>query len=225
VQTDFVAAVSHEFRSPLTSLGHVAELLVHDRLPDDGDRRRSYGVLLRDSNRLRDLVEGLLDFQRFENGAAFRLAPEDLADIVHTTVAEFRERIAGDVYRVEVTAPSGQLMVHADRAALSRALWNLLDNAVKYSPDCRTVWVDVVTTSGWASVAVRDRGIGIPADEHRLVFGRFARGAESTSRRIRGTGIGLATVDQIARGHRGEVRLTSAPGSGSTFTLVLPTQA
>ncbi len=107
---------------------------------------------------------------------------------------------------------------------MSRALWNLLDNAVKYSPESRAVHVELTREAGRASITVRDHGIGIPADEQRTIFDRFVRGTESKSRRIHGTGIGLAMVRQIVRAHGGEVDLVSEPGRGSSFTIRLPVE-
>jgi signal transduction histidine kinase len=226
LQSDFVAAVSHEFRSPLTSLSHVANLLADDRIGSDELRRRSYDVLVRESDRLRRLVEGLLDFGRFEAGAAsLRMERIDVAALVRTTVSDFRERARADGYAIELDAPGDAIYAPADHDALSRALWNLLDNAVKYSPDCKTVWVDMRCDDGRIAIAVRDQGLGIPANEQREIFDRFVRGAESTHRRVRGTGIGLALVRDIVRAHGGEIQLTSEPGRGSRFTMVLRTAA
>ncbi len=222
LQSEFVAAVSHEFRSPLTSLAHIAELLATDRLASDDRRRKSYDVLQRDTDRLKRLVEGLLDFGRFDAGAAaLRLEQLDVAALVRTTVADFQERVAADGYSIELTGADQTMPGSADREAISRALWNLLDNAVKYSPECRTVWVALDRRDEALSIVVRDQGLGIPIHEQREIFDRFVRGAESTARRIKGTGIGLAMVRQIVRAHGGEIRVASEPGKGSTFTLAL----
>jgi signal transduction histidine kinase len=224
LQSDFVAAVSHEFRSPLTSMSHIAEMLAHDRFPDDAVRGKAFDVLVRDTDRLRRLVEGLLDFGRFEAGAAaLRLEAVDVAALVRATVADFQERVAQDGYRIELTGASDAVTARADREALSRALWNLLDNAVKYSPECRTVWVEMSRQSDQLSIGVQDQGIGIPIAEQREIFDRFVRGGDSKTRRISGTGIGLAMVREIVRAHGGEILLTSEPGRGSRFTVVLRT--
>jgi signal transduction histidine kinase len=224
LQSDFVAAVSHEFRSPLTSMSHIAEMLAHDRFPDDAVRRKAFDVLVRDTDRLRRLVDGLLDFGRFEAGAAaLRLETVDVAALLRTTVADFQERVAPDGYRIELTGASDAVTAHADREALTRALWNLLDNAVKYSPECRTVWVEMSRQSDQLSIGVQDQGIGIPIAEQREIFDRFVRGGDSKARRISGTGIGLAMVREIVRAHGGEILLTSEPGRGSRFTVVLRT--
>jgi signal transduction histidine kinase len=224
LQSDFVAAVSHEFRSPLTSMSHIAEMLAHDRFPDDAVRRKAFGVLVRDTDRLRGLVEGLLDFGRFEAGAAaLQLEAVDVAGLLRTTVADFQERVAQDGYRIELRGASDAVTARIDREALARALWNLLDNAVKYSPECRTVWVEMSRESDQVSIGVQDQGIGIPIAEQREIFERFVRGGDSKARRISGTGIGLAMVREIVRAHGGEIVLTSEPGRGSRFTVVLRT--
>jgi signal transduction histidine kinase len=224
LQSDFVAAVSHEFRSPLTSMSHIAEMLAHDRFPNDELRRRSFDVLVRDTDRLRRLVEGLLDFGRFEAGAAaLRLETVDVAALLRATVADFQERVAQDGFQIELTGASDAVNARADREALSRAIWNLLDNAVKYSPECRTVWVEMSRQSDQLSIGVQDQGIGIPIAEQSEIFDRFVRGGDSKARRISGTGIGLAMVREIVRAHGGEILLTSEPGRGSRFTVVLRT--
>jgi two-component system sensor histidine kinase SenX3 len=111
--------------------------------------------------------------------------------------------------------------VQADREALRCALWNLLENAVKYSPGGETVHIDVTRDGRFVEIAVRDEGIGIPRDEQRRIFDRFTRGAEARERHIGGTGIGLATAREIVRAHGGEIIVVSEPGRGSTFTIRL----
>lgn len=222
LQSDFVAAVSHEFRSPLSSLAQISEMLLGDRFPPGDLRHKSYQVLARETERLRRLVEGLLDFGRFEAGAAsYRFETIEAGVFLRAIVTEFQERVAPQGYAIELTAPLGEIQVRADREALARAIWNLLDNAVKYSPDCHIVWVEMEHDAHSVSIAVRDRGLGIPTHEQREIFSKFVRGADSKGLRIKGTGIGLAMVRHIVRAHGGEILLSSEPGQGSRFTMVL----
>ena len=224
LQSDFVSAVSHEFRSPLASLCQIAEMLVSDRFVSEDLRRQSYGVLAREADRLRQLVEGLLDFGRFgAGGAVYNFEPLDIGSFLETLVADFAARAAATGHEITLSLPSVKTYVRGDRDALSRAIWNLLDNAVKYSPDCDTVWLDVEQDQDRVSVIVRDHGLGIPVDEQRAIFERFVRGADSKARRIKGTGVGLAMVQRITEAHGGEIRLTSQPGQGSRFTMILKT--
>lgn len=105
---------------------------------------------------------------------------------------------------------------------LSLALWNLLDNAMKYSPDCRTIWIDLSVDGSRASIAVRDRGIGIPRHDRQRIFRKFERGAQASESGVQGTGIGLAIVHHVVHAHGGEMLLESEVDRGSTFTMVIP---
>jgi signal transduction histidine kinase len=112
--------------------------------------------------------------------------------------------------------------VRADAASLTHALWNLLDNAVKYSTEPSVVRVGLERRNGHVQISVRDCGIGIPAHERPAVFDKFQRGAQARTLGIKGTGIGLTMVHEIVRAHHGRVEVESEPGRGSTFTIVLP---
>jgi len=223
LKSDFVGAVSHEFRTPLTALCQLAETFAQDRVADEAQRRQYYGLLLRETRRLRRLVEGLLDFGRMEGGVReYRFEPLDAAQLVRDTVADFQEEVARQGCQIELTADEVDLRLRGDEEALRRALWNLLDNAVKYSPGCFTVWVDLSRQGSDLLLRVRDHGLGIADDERTHVFQKFVRGASSRAAGVKGTGIGLSMVDHIVRGHRGKVTVESGPGPGSTFTVVLP---
>jgi signal transduction histidine kinase len=113
-------------------------------------------------------------------------------------------------------------MIQADEEALGRALWNLLDNAVKYSPDCRTIRVRGEAAGNDLLISVQDRGLGIPKEEHSKIFAKFVRGSARIGNSVKGTGLGLSLVDEIVRAHRGRVTLDSKLGEGSTFTIMLP---
>jgi signal transduction histidine kinase len=227
LQSDFVAAVSHEFRTPLTSLRQLTEILVDSRIADEARRHTYYEALQRQTARLHRLVESLLDFGRMEAGTApYRRDPIELASLVVETVAEFQAEVADRGYQIDLDLGLADgVEVCGDRDALKNALRNLLDNAVKYSPDCRTVWVDVTRRADRFSIAVRDRGLGIPRQEQKEVFRKFVRGAEATRERIKGTGVGLAMVQHIVKAHGGKVTLDSEPARGSTFILELPMAA
>jgi signal transduction histidine kinase len=223
LQSEFVSSVSHEFRTPLSSLCLLSDLLASGRVASEADRNEYYGVLVRESRRLRRLVEGLLNFGRMEAGAMqYRFETIDPAELVRELSNDFQHEVEASGYRIEVTAGKDTPLVNADRTALGSALWNLLDNAVKYSPACRQVWVDVLQEGGRAAIRVRDCGLGIPVSEQRSIFEKFTRGEAARRGGIRGTGVGLAMVQSIMAAHGGEIRLESDPGRGSTFTLLLP---
>jgi two-component system phosphate regulon sensor histidine kinase PhoR len=225
LQSDFVAAVSHEFRTPLTAMCHLTELLEEGNTP--GDRLHLYYHSLgKESRRLRGMVESLLDFARMEAGRqVYRMEDIELAGLVKEVVAEFREQTSADGRRIVFEAPAGTHPAHADREAIGRAMWNLLDNAVKYSPDSSTVRVTVKAEGSDIAIAVEDQGPGISREEQQAIFRKFTRGAASRALNVKGTGIGLAMVDHIVKGHGGRVRLESEPGRGSLFTILIPGRA
>jgi signal transduction histidine kinase len=222
LQSEFVSAVSHEFRTPLTSLRQLSEMLVNDRIAGETSRHESYEVLLQASRRLQRLVESLLDFGRMES-ATFRytFAPMDPSGLVESIVAEFRPQAPAEC-EIVLTHSAALPSIRVDREAIGVAVWNLLDNAVKYSPGRPVVWVQTGAGDDGVSIAVRDEGLGIPRDEQERVFDRFVRGAAAQRSTIKGTGIGLSMARHIVRAHGGDIRLTSTPGKGSTFTIVLP---
>jgi signal transduction histidine kinase len=224
LQSEFVAAVSHEFRTPLTSLRQFTDLLADGRVSSEADREKYYAALQRGTRRLTRLVENLLDFGRMEAGFyRFVLEPVRARDLVERVTMEFADEVRQRGYQLDVRwtgAPDA--VIHADEAAIGRALWNLLDNAVKYSPECQTVWVEAATTDTSVVIRIRDRGIGIAVPEQRAIFVKFVRGSLPSGYTIKGTGLGLALVDQIVQAHRGKVTVDSRPGQGSTFTLELP---
>ena len=223
LQSDFVSAVSHEFRSPLTSLRGIAELLANDRLADEGRKRQGYVFLERETGRLQRLVEDLLDFGRMESGRKqYRIALHDVFGVVRAAVADFGEEALAGGFQVEMDLDSRPATIRADEEALRRAIRNLLENAVKYSPDCRTVWVEGRVNHRQVAISVRDRGMGIDPREQRHIFQKFVRGAAAKQAGIKGTGIGLSMVRQIVETCGGEIRLESAGGEGSTFTILLP---
>ena len=223
LQSEFVSAVSHEFRTPLTSLRQLSEMLSKGRVPTEELRQKSYDILARESERLQRLVESLLDFSRIEaRTVRYHLEELDPAALVTDLVGEFRHKAAAEGYQVELACAGQPQPIRADREALHLALWNLLDNAVKYSPDCRTIWVEVEPNGERLAIRVRDQGMGIPVPEQKEIFKKFVRGAGSQASHIKGTGIGLTMAHHIIEAHQGEIRLESAPGQGSTFTVLLP---
>lgn len=226
LQSDFVAAVSHEFRTPLTSLRQATELLADGRLSDAEDMAGAFETQARATDRLQRLVESLLDFGRIEAGRKqFRRQRLELGPWVRSVVDEARrdfDRVNG---HIELRVHDGKEAppdVHADPDALGYALRNLIENGIKYSLENPHVWVDVSREKGHATIDVRDEGPGIPANEQKAIFRKFVRGAASKVNGIKGTGVGLTMANEIVRAHGGTIRLKSAPGKGSTFTILLP---
>jgi signal transduction histidine kinase len=222
LQSDFVAAVSHEFRTPLTSLRQFTDMLREHKDMSDERRDLCYEAQARSAARLTRLVESLLDFGRMEGGARiYHLEPVLGSELVRRVVEEFRNEAQSSGFQFRLEAQDSA-EIEADAEALGRAVWNLLDNAVKYSGNSREIDVEVGRVGSDQTIAVRDLGLGIPAHEQALVFRKFQRGEEAMRLGIKGTGIGLAMVSHIMKAHHGRVEVRSEPGRGSTFTLILP---
>jgi two-component system phosphate regulon sensor histidine kinase PhoR len=223
MQSDFVSAVSHEFRSPLTSMRQLSEILALGRVPNEDRRRLYYETLVRETVRLQRLVEALLNFGRMEAGASqYRFEELDAARLVHSVAAEFEPQIAGHGRHIELTGAESGCRIEADPEAMSVALRNLVDNALKYSPGQPAVWIEWGVDREFVAIRVRDRGAGIAASERKAIFRRFVRGHAAVEGNVKGSGVGLAMVRHIVAAHGGAITVDSEPGRGSTFTMLLP---
>lgn len=223
LQSDFVSAVSHEFRTPLSAMRQFSELLASGRVPSEAKRQHYYESLAGESRRLQRLVENLLNFGRLEAGAMpYRLEPLDARAVVEEVVDAYRSQLSRPDCRIEIAGSADAPALMGNRDALGLALHNLLDNAVKYAGVDRPVRIDWRRQKDRVALSVSDQGPGIAPDEQGRIFQKFVRGAAAGRGNVRGTGVGLAMVRLVAEGHGGEVVLESRPGEGSTFTILVP---
>ena len=222
LQSDFVSKVSHELRTPLTSIRLFSETLALRR-GDTAAEDKCIAGLARESARLQELIDRLLDWGRMESGRReYTMRQTDVYAIVDGAVDAFeptRQRRGADL---SVELPPDLPPIEADRAAMSDALVNILVNAYKYGGEPVRITLSVTTDGRKVRIAVRDNGQGIEAAEHQRIFQKFYRVDDRLSRDKEGSGLGLAIVKHVMRAHRGRVELESAPGQGSTFTLVVP---
>jgi len=222
MQSDFVSAVSHEFRSPLTTMRQLSEILALGRIPSEDRRQLYYDTLVSETTRLQRVVEALLNFGRMEAGARqYHFQEIDAATLVRRVVSEFEQQLAGSGRHIEVNGVES-LCIDADPDAISVALRNLLDNAIKYSPGQLTVWVEWGMQNDYVAIQVRDHGLGIADAEKKTIFQKFVRGTAARASNVKGSGVGLAMVRHIVAAHGGVVKLASKTGEGSTFTMLLP---
>jgi len=254
-KTDFVSNVSHELKTPLTSIRMFSELLAEDRVTDP-DRRRSYlQIITAEAARLTRLINNVLDFSRMERGEKkYNFQGCDLTEIVRTTAEANRPHLESAGVRFVCVLPAGGIAVRADGDALSQVIVNLLSNAEKYSglgerrasnpPDAialggaapspagggpaREILVELnekQTPLPYAEVRVLDRGPGVPRGCEEKIFEKFYRAHDSLSSGIQGSGLGLTIARQIARAHGGDVVYEPREGGGSCFCLRLPVRA
>jgi signal transduction histidine kinase len=223
LQSDFVNAVSHEFRSPLTTIRQMAEMLETGRVAAADRRETYYRVISRESARLQHLVETLLNFGRIQEGAGrYRFAAVDAAAVIAAAVGDVEAQASGKGTRIVTGDATDGAPLRGDEPSLRLAVSNLIDNAVKYSPAGSVVRVACRIEDGRAAISVEDAGPGIPRSEQPAIFRKFVRGQAAVEANIKGTGVGLSLVQEIARAHHGEIRLDSDSGRGSVFTLLLP---
>jgi signal transduction histidine kinase len=219
LRKDLVAAVSHEFRSPLSSIALLAERLVSQRTMEPAQLAEYHRVIESDARRLSALVSRLLEFGRIEEGkAVYQFAVVDLVEVTRQAIEPSWQRAS----RVRFAAVAEPLWIRADRTAVSHAVQNLIENAIKYSPPATPIDVSCATVGGGHVVDVRDRGIGIaPGDQHRI-FEKFYRAPAVAALGVQGVGVGLALVQHVMEAHRGAVSVDSRVGEGSVFRLTFP---
>ena len=223
LQLDFVSKVSHELRTPLTSIRMFVEMLQEDEQRSEEEIALCLSVLQKETTRLSDRIERLLDWGRMEAGRrVYELRPESPDAVVQAAVEAFDATHVGRNIDVSIDVEEGLPELLADRAALVDALVNLLSNAVKYSTDEPKITLLASADARAVRLAVHDQGIGIPRREHSRIFQKFYRANDLLSRDVEGSGLGLAIVRHVALAHRGRVEVDSEPGRGSIFTIVLP---
>ena len=223
LKSAFVANVSHELKTPLALIRLFAETLELGRVPSDGKKREYYHVINKESQRLTTLIDNVLDFSRIEAGRKeYRFEPTDVGRIVEDVLEAYRFPIETQGFALEVRVAEDLPEVEVDKEAIGQALVNLVNNAIKYSRDEKSIRIALGKDDGRVLLSVADRGIGIARSEQTKIFEKFYRAEDSLVHDSKGSGLGLALVRHIMEAHGGDVEVESAPGSGSTFTLVLP---
>ena len=223
LKSDFIAAVSHEFRSPLTSMSTLLERLDGGKVRDEEMLHKYHRVIRQELHRLSLLINGLLDFARLEDGKKeFSLEPSNLFELARESVNSFHN--LGHADRVNLVEPEtpDPPVVAADRVAIAQCIQNLIDNALKYSPTGTPVLVQAGRENGEVFLEVSDRGLGIPLSEQPKIFEQFYRAKHIEVHNVKGTGMGLALVKRLMEKHNGRVTVESRPGEGSKFRLVFP---
>jgi two-component system phosphate regulon sensor histidine kinase PhoR len=223
MRKDFVANVSHELRTPLTSIKGYAETLFTESIDDDSKVKSFAQIILKHANRLSALVQDLLSLTRLESQSTPMVKKEtDVGRVLDAAILMIKPAAEAKHIDIETELAPEKIIAWADRDQIGQALVNLLDNAIKYTPDKGSINVYVTDADDEVHVTVKDTGIGIPREHLNRIFERFYRVDKNRSREMGGTGLGLSIVKHIIHSHGGRVWVQSELEVGSSFSFSLP---
>jgi two-component system phosphate regulon sensor histidine kinase PhoR len=223
LKSDFVSNVSHELKTPLSLIRMFGETLQMQRVPSEEKKREYYDTIVSESERLTRLVNNILNFSRMEAGKKeYHFSPADLNAIVDGVSTTYESHLAEHDVSVVKQLSDKLLPIMADAEAISEAILNIIDNAIKYSTLEKYVRISTGRTDGTVFVEIEDHGIGIEKNHQRKIFEKFYRVSSGLVHNTKGSGLGLTLVKHIMDAHKGEVTLKSEPGRGSTFRLSFP---
>ena len=223
LQTDFVNKVSHDLRTPLTSIRMFVETLQLGRIADPAQEKEALEIISAETQRLSVLIARLLDWARMESGKrSYDFRRQPLGPIVDDALRAVEpQRIqTGAVVRRDL--PEGLPQVYADRDALADSLVDLLQNAFKYTGDDKRISISAEGSGNAVAIVVADNGPGIPGSDQKRIFDKFYRGKDPLERTIEGSGLGLSMVKHVVQAHGGRVGVKSELGKGAAFTVLLP---
>jgi two-component system, OmpR family, phosphate regulon sensor histidine kinase PhoR len=223
LKSEFISNVSHELKSPLTAIRMMTEMLHHKRIQTEERKSEYYSAMLEESEHLSHLIDNILDFSRIdEDRKKYDFTDLNLDELIMKFLGPTRERIKQQGFDIRYDRPDKVPLIRGDSDAFVQVLYNLIDNAIKFSGKSKQIDVSLALKDNELHLIVKDFGIGIsPADQEK-VFERFYRCREPQEAGIRGSGIGLAIVKRIVEDHGGYLTLESSPGKGSKFTVRIP---
>ena len=224
VRQDFVANVSHELRTPLSNIKGYSETLLGGAMRDTANSKEFIDIIYRESERLSKIIDDLLDISRMESGKVKMVfLPVEAGPAIKKVVDVLKNSTAGKSINIELSIQDNLPKMLADEGRFTQVLLNLLDNAIKYTPERGNIRITVSKKENFVQIEVADTGAGIPEKDIPRIFERFYRVDKARSRELGGTGLGLSIVKHIVQAHGGEVGVTSTLGKGSTFSFTIPT--
>jgi len=223
LKSEFISNVSHELKSPLTSIRMMTEMLHHKRVETEERKSAYYSAMLEESQHLSHLIDNILDFSRMDDDRKkYDFIDLDLDNLLVKFLESTRERIKEQGFDIRYDSPDKVLLIRGDRDAILQVFYNLIDNAIKFSGTSRIIDITLSPRNNEVLICVKDYGIGISGRDQEKIFDRFFRGDEPQKSGIRGSGIGLTIVKQIVEAHGGSIDIESEVGKGTRVTVRLP---
>jgi two-component system phosphate regulon sensor histidine kinase PhoR len=223
IKSDFVSNVSHELRTPLALISMFAETLELGRAKTEEKKNEYYRIISQEANRLSKIVNKILNFSKIEAGKIkYHFEETDLNNVVNNIFTTYCFHLQSNGFKCSLQLEDNIGSINADKEALSEAIVNLLDNAVKYSKENKDISVETGRDHETAYVEIRDKGIGISKEDQNKIFDKFYRVTSGNIQNTRGTGLGLSLVKHIIEAHKGKITIDSSPGKGSSFKLYFP---
>jgi len=220
LQSDFVSIVSHELRTPLSLISLFSETLMLEKITDDKKKSEYYKIINDESSRLTRIVDKILNFYSLEeNGKRYNFISENLNVIIENILVMYKNHLDNNKFTVIFKPASFLPEILADSDAITEAVINLLDNAMKYSWDKKEIAISTGADKNYVFIKVKDYGVGISTVNQKKIFNKFFRIKDGSERDIKGAGLGLTIVKDIMKAHHGKVSVESSLGNGSCFTL------
>jgi len=223
IKSDFVSNVSHELRTPLSLISMFSETLEMDRVKTDEKKKEYYSIISQEANRLSKIVNSILNFSKMEAGKRqYNFVESYLNDVAENVYRSYKFHLEQKGFNFNIIKDETIPIIKIDEEAISEAIVNLVDNAVKYSDKEKTITIRTGQENNYAFVEVEDKGIGIPEKDQKKVFEKFFRVNAGNVHNVKGSGLGLSIVKHIVEAHKGSIELFSEINKGSKFRLVFP---
>jgi signal transduction histidine kinase len=225
-KSNFVSNVSHELKTPLSLLSLFSEILELGRVNSEEKKTEYYRIIRHESLRLNKIIDNILDFSKIEAGRkTYVFADGDMAEVIEDVLSSYRYQIITSGCDIQTNIEPDLPPVLIDRDAMTQAISNLLDNAIKYSGTVKRLTITAETLGADLSIEIADQGIGIPRAEQTKIFEKFYRVGDGLVHDVKGSGLGLSLVKHIIEAHRGTISVESDVGKGTRFTIRLPLSA
>lgn len=223
IKTDFVSNVSHELRTPLALISMFAETLEMDRIKSEEKKKEYYTIISQETQRLSRIVNKILNFSKMEAGKrVYNFELTDLNEVIQPLITAYSFHLKKNGFNIKVSLSDEVPMVMGDAEAISEAVVNLIDNAMKYSEEAKEIEITTFTEDEFAVISIKDKGIGISEENKHKIFDKFFRVTSGLVHNTKGTGLGLPIVKHIIEAHKGHITVDSIMWEGSTFMIKIP---